>query len=51
LLTKIDRLYVQQGDGVVLRTPGGGGYGMPALRDAVLVEQDALNELEKPAAA
>ncbi|NGM86501.1 hydantoinase B/oxoprolinase family protein [Parapusillimonas sp. SGNA-6] len=50
-LTKIDRLYVQQGDGVVLRTPGGGGYGDPALRDAALIEQDAMNELEKPAAA
>lgn len=31
-LTKIDRLYIKAGDGVQLRTPGGGGYGEPQRR-------------------
>ena len=30
--TKIDRLFFHTGDGVTLRTPGGGGYGDPAGR-------------------
>jgi N-methylhydantoinase B len=30
--TKIDRLYIKPGDGVVVRSPGGGGYGDPAKR-------------------
>ncbi len=50
-LTKIDRLYLQPGDGVVLRTPGGGGYGVPQLRDPSLIDQDIINELEKPSVA
>jgi N-methylhydantoinase B len=31
-LSKIDRLYLRAGDGVRLRTPGGGGFGDPAGR-------------------
>ena len=30
--TKIDRVYLKPGDGMVVRTPGGGGYGDPAKR-------------------
>lgn len=43
--TKIDRLYLRTGDGCVLRTPGGGGYGEPSLRDGSARERDALNGL------
>jgi N-methylhydantoinase B len=32
-LSKIDRLYLKAGDGVRLKTPGGGGYGNPTERD------------------
>lgn len=43
-LTKIDRLYIKSGDGVRLRTPGGGGYGSAALRSQEQREVDADNE-------
>lgn len=39
-LSKIDRLYLKAGDGVRLRTPGGGGYGPPEMRDPALIEKD-----------
>lgn len=41
--TKIDRLYIQQGDGVSLKTPGGGGYGPPEERDPALASDDRRN--------
>jgi N-methylhydantoinase B len=31
---------VSRGDTVLLRTPGGGGYGSPAERDPALVARD-----------
>ncbi len=43
--TKIDRLYLRPGDGCVLRTPGGGGYGDPAERDPAARQRDAENAL------
>lgn len=50
-LTKVDRLYVQQGDGVRLRTPGGGGYGSPSKREVALRSRDAANGYEPLGAA
>ena len=44
-LSKIDRLYLKPGDGCVLRTPGGGGYGDPAKRSAEARKADQLNGL------
>ena len=44
-LSKIDRLYIKAGDGCVLRTPGGGGYGDPIKRPADARERDAANGL------
>ncbi|MBT6276289.1 MAG: hydantoinase B/oxoprolinase family protein, partial [Chromatiales bacterium] len=32
--TKIDRLFLKPGDGMIARTPGGGGYGNPAKRSS-----------------
>lgn len=43
-LTKIDRLYIKGGDGVRLRTPGGGGYGDAAMRSHQQREVDTHNE-------
>jgi N-methylhydantoinase B/oxoprolinase/acetone carboxylase alpha subunit len=31
---------LKRGDVVLVRTPGGGGYGAPAQRDSVLSERD-----------
>ena len=45
-LTKIDRLYLRPGDGVRLRTPGGGGYGDPTLRSPEARRLDELDGLE-----
>lgn len=42
-LTKIDRLYLRRGDGVQLRTPGGGGYGPPEKRNGEAREHDRAN--------
>jgi len=42
-LTKIDRLYLRPGDGVSLRTPGGGGYGPPPKRSSEARERDHAN--------
>ena len=44
-LTKVDRLYLRQGDGVRLKTPGGGGYGVPSSRKASAMEADRLDGL------
>ncbi|MDP6120165.1 MAG: hydantoinase B/oxoprolinase family protein, partial [Rhodospirillales bacterium] len=42
-LTKIDRLYLRPGDGVDLRTPGGGGFGKASQRSAAARRDDAEN--------
>jgi N-methylhydantoinase B len=47
-LTKIDRLYLRAGDGVQLRTPGGGGYGKAVDRTAELRQLDIANGLTGP---
>lgn len=47
-LSKIDRLYLRPGDGVRLRTPGGGGYGPPEQRDPALASQDLREGLIHP---
>lgn len=44
-LTKIDRLRLGPGDGVRLRTPGGGGYGDPAHRNPGLRAADTVDGL------
>lgn len=50
-LTKIDRLYLRAGDGVRLRTPGGGGYGPPSERPTDLRKIDEQNGLVTAAPA
>jgi len=47
-VSKIDRLYLRQGDGVRLRTPGGGGYGPPQARSAAARESDLRQGYVKP---
>lgn len=44
-LSKIDRLYLKPGDGCVLRTPGGGGYGKPEERAQFARDADQVNDL------
>lgn len=44
-LSKIDRLYLKPGDGCVLRTPGGGGYGKPDERAQPARDADKANGL------
>ncbi|MGE0853429.1 MAG: hydantoinase B/oxoprolinase family protein [Hyphomicrobiaceae bacterium] len=44
-LSKIDRLYLKPGDGCVLRTPGGGGFGNPAERSQTSRAADRANGL------
>lgn len=44
-LSKVDRLYLRPGDGVQLKTPGGGGYGDAQQRSQALTDADRLNEL------
>lgn len=39
-ISKLDRLYIRPGDGVSLRTPGGGGFGDPARRSEAARESD-----------
>ena len=46
-LSKIDRLYIRQGDGVCLKTPGGGGFGKKQDRDPALDEADRRAGLER----
>lgn len=42
---KFSNVILEAGDRILLRTPGGGGYGNPLDRDPKLVEQDVLDEL------
>lgn len=44
-LGKIDLLSVKAGDEVLLKTPGGGGWGNPLLRDPEAVKRDVANGL------
>ena len=39
------RFILHKGDKIVLRTPGGGGYGSPLERDRKLILKDIVNEL------
>ena len=39
------RFILNKGDVIVLRTPGGGGYGNPLDRDRKLILKDIVNEL------
>ena len=39
--TKIDRVHLKPGDGMIVRTPGGGGYGDPARRSPEARAADA----------
>jgi len=39
-LSKAQDIVLQPGDSVRVRTPGGGGYGDPALRDPALIAED-----------
>ena len=41
--SKVDKLYMRQGDGVYLRTPGGGGFEDPAQRDPAATARDREN--------
>jgi len=51
LPTKYDNLRLQQGDRVVVRTGGGGGYGPPWERPAALVARDVTRGLVSAARA
>jgi N-methylhydantoinase B len=42
-LTKVERLHLKAGDGILLRTPGGGGYGDPNKRSKEAREYDQRN--------
>jgi N-methylhydantoinase B len=42
-LTKVERLHLKAGDGFLLRTPGGGGYGNPTKRSSAAREEDLAN--------
>ena len=42
---KFSNIMLEEGDRILLRTPGGAGYGDPLERDPKLVEQDVLDEL------
>lgn len=45
-LTKVDRLYIKPGDGISLRTPGGGGFGDPRLRSEAAKASDRADGYE-----
>ncbi len=38
--SKFSNIRLHRGDTIMLRSPGGGGYGPPAERDAALVAED-----------
>ncbi|MCB2173118.1 hydantoinase B/oxoprolinase family protein, partial [archaeon] len=42
---------INRGDTLIIRTPGGGGYGDPKKRDPALVREDILNGLVSPEVA
>jgi 5-oxoprolinase (ATP-hydrolysing)/N-methylhydantoinase B len=49
--SKYANVRFEPGDRIRLRTPGGGGYGDPARRDAALIEEDVAESYVSPAAA
>lgn len=49
--SKYANVRFQPGDRIRLRTPGGGGYGDPAKRDAALISEDVAEGYISPAAA
>jgi N-methylhydantoinase B len=42
---------IEEGDTLIIHTPGGGGYGDPRKRDPERVRRDILNGLVSPEAA
>ena len=42
---------INRGDTLIIRTPGGGGYGDPKQRDPALIREDVLNGLVNSEAA
>jgi N-methylhydantoinase B len=48
---KATGIALRAGDRVVMRAPGGGGYGDPAARDAALIEADLRAGFVSPASA
>jgi hypothetical protein len=51
LQTKTSRLWLRQGDRLVLRTAGGAGYGDPLDREPELVAEDVRQQLVSPTQA
>ncbi len=51
VLRNIDRVELEEGDVVVINTPGGGGYGDPRERDPAKIREDLLDEKVSPEAA
>ena len=49
--SKMRGIRLRQGQAVRLETPGGGGYGPPAARDAALVARDVAQGLITPTEA
>ena len=49
--SKLDNLYLKPGDGMIVRTPGGGGYGVPTDRDQHALSNDDADGKISPAAA
>ncbi len=48
MVSKMRGIRLEQGEGVRLETPGGGGYGAPAARTAASTAQDVRQELLDP---
>jgi N-methylhydantoinase B len=44
-------IIINRGETLIIRTPGGGGYGEPSERDPALIREDILNGLVSPEAA
>jgi N-methylhydantoinase B len=44
-------LTISRGDTLIIRTPGGGGYGIPSNRDPKAIKEDILNGLVSPEVA
>jgi N-methylhydantoinase B len=42
---------IKRGDTLIIRTPGGGGYGDPKQRDPERIREDVLNGLVSPEVA
>jgi N-methylhydantoinase B len=45
------KITIYKGDTLIIRTPGGGGYGDVLERDPYLIREDILNGLVSPEAA